>query len=142
MKRVADLADSVREARPGRVLLLAGGRSERGLVVQSLADQLRYLRVDLAAVIAKYIGETEKNLSRLLAPIDNQASILFFDEADALFGRRTDVKDTHDRCADILRAFRSARGLVVLGVDRPDRVPPILREIAQIVPADEYSPPR
>ena len=59
------------------------------------------LRVDLAATASKYIGETEKNLSRVFAPAEASDPILAFDEGDALFGKRTEVKDSHDRFADL-----------------------------------------
>jgi AAA+ superfamily predicted ATPase len=63
--------------------------------------QLDLFRVDLSRVVSKYIGETEKNLSRIFAQIYCSNCVLFFDEADALFGKRTEVKDAHDRYANI-----------------------------------------
>ncbi|NGZ08806.1 MAG: ATP-binding protein [Nitrospira sp. LK70] len=57
-------------------------------------------RIDLSRVVSKYIGETEKNLSRLFDKAENKNWILFFDEADALFGKRTDVRDAHDKYAN------------------------------------------
>lgn len=56
-------------------------------------------RIDLAAVSSKYIGETEKNLTRLVDHAETGNAVLFFDEADALFGKRTGVTDSHDRYA-------------------------------------------
>ncbi|MBC7910202.1 MAG: ATP-binding protein, partial [Pyrinomonadaceae bacterium] len=61
--------------------------------------------VDLSCVISKYIGETEKNLSRVFDDAQESNAILFFDEADALFGKRSEVKDAHDRYANIEIAF-------------------------------------
>ena len=58
-------------------------------------------RIDLSQVVSKYIGETEKNLKRLFDSADISDMILFFDEADSLFGRRTEVKDAHDRYANL-----------------------------------------
>jgi hypothetical protein len=58
-------------------------------------------RIDLSAVVSKYIGETEKNLRRLFDAAHRSSAILFFDETDALFGKRSDVKDSHDRYAHI-----------------------------------------
>ncbi|WP_197510495.1 AAA family ATPase [Tessaracoccus coleopterorum] len=63
-------------------------------------DLLLY-RIDLSAVVDKYIGETEKNLRRLFDAAEGGGAILFFDEADALFGRRSEVRDSHDRYANI-----------------------------------------
>ena len=63
--------------------------------------QLDLYRIDLSAVVSKYIGETEKNLRRLFDAAEDGGAILFFDEADALFGKRSEVKDSHDRYANI-----------------------------------------
>lgn len=76
-------------------------------------------RVDLAAVSSKYIGETEKNLARLLARAETSEAILLFDEADALFGKRTDVRDANDRFANaqtnyLLQRLETFDGIVVL----------------------------
>ncbi len=64
-----------------------------------LANELRLdlYRIDLSAVASKYIGETEKNLRRIFDAADAGAAILLFDEADALFGKRSEVKDARDR---------------------------------------------
>jgi SpoVK/Ycf46/Vps4 family AAA+-type ATPase len=70
-------------------------------------------KIDLSTVVSKYIGETEKNLSRIFTEAETSNSILFFDEADALFGRRSEVRDSHDRYANIeigyLRVLMLAR---------------------------------
>jgi SpoVK/Ycf46/Vps4 family AAA+-type ATPase len=58
-------------------------------------------RIDLAGVVSKYIGETEKNLDRVFSAAQHANAILFFDEADALFGKRSEVRDSHDRYANI-----------------------------------------
>jgi AAA+ superfamily predicted ATPase len=76
-------------------------------------------RVDLSRVVSKYIGETEKNLSRLFDKAENKNWILFFDEADALFGKRTDIRDAHDKYANqevayLLQRIESYDGLVIL----------------------------
>jgi hypothetical protein len=76
-------------------------------------------RIDLSAVVSKYIGETEKNLRRLFDTAEEGGAILFFDEADALFGKRSEVKDSHDRYANIeinylLQRMESYSGLAVL----------------------------
>jgi SpoVK/Ycf46/Vps4 family AAA+-type ATPase len=79
-------------------------------------------RVDLAGVVSKYIGETEKNLRRVFEAAEQSGAILFFDEADALFGKRTEVKDSHDRYANIevnylLQRMEDYRGLAVLATN-------------------------
>lgn len=76
-------------------------------------------RVDLSMVISKFIGETEKNLANLFAKAENKDWILFFDEADALFGKRTNVRDAHDKYANqetayLLQRIESYNGLVIL----------------------------
>ena len=76
-------------------------------------------RVDLSQVVSKYIGETEKNLSRIFDKAELRDWILFFDEADALFGKRTDIKDAHDRFANqeisfLLQRIEDFSGLVIL----------------------------
>lgn len=67
--------------------------------------QLDLYKIDLSRVVSKYIGETEKNLSRIFAEAENSNAILFFDEADALFGKRTEISDAHDRYANIETSF-------------------------------------
>lgn len=66
---------------------------------------LELYRIDLSRVVSKYIGETEKNLRELFAEAENSGSILFFDEGDSLFGKRTEVKDSHDRFANMEAAY-------------------------------------
>jgi hypothetical protein len=74
-----------------------------GVIAQELGLDL--FRVDLSAVVSKYIGETEKNLERIFAAAVGSNAILFFDEADALFGKRSEVKDAHDRYANVETAY-------------------------------------
>ena len=76
-------------------------------------------RVDLSSIVSKYIGETEKNLARLFDEAEHKNWILFFDEADALFGKRTQVKDAHDRYANqevsyLMQRIETFNGLVIL----------------------------
>lgn len=78
--------------------------------------------VDLSGVVSKYIGETEKNLARIFAEAHTSNAILFFDEADALFGKRTEVSDAHDRYANIetsylLQKMEEYQGLVILATN-------------------------
>ena len=87
------------------------------VVAQEL--QLDLYRIDLSAVVSKYIGETEKNLQRIFDAAEVGGAILLFDEADALFGKRTEVKDSHDRHANVevsylLQRMEAYRGLAVL----------------------------
>jgi len=66
---------------------------------------LDLFKIDLSIVVSKYIGETEKNLSRVFADAETSNAILFFDEADALFGKRSEVKDAHDRYANVETSY-------------------------------------
>jgi hypothetical protein len=84
--------------------------------------ELSLYRIDLSAVVSKYIGETEKNLRKLFDVAEDGGAILFFDEADALFGKRSEVKDSHDRYANIeinylLQRMESYRGLAILATN-------------------------
>ena len=79
-------------------------------------------RVDLSTIVSKYIGETEKNLEKLFSKAANRDWILFFDEADALFGKRTEVNDSHDRYANqevsyLLQRVENFNGLVILSTN-------------------------
>src|SRR5690606_38905988 len=80
---------------------------------------LDLVRVDLSGVVSKYIGETEKNLRRIFDAADRGGCVLLFDEADALFGKRSEVRDSHDRYANIevsylLQRIEAFRGLAIL----------------------------
>jgi hypothetical protein len=95
------------------------------MAAEILARQLRLdlYRIDLAGVVSKYIGETEKNLRRVFEAAEQAGAILFFDEADALFGKRSEVKDSHDRYANIeinylLQRMEEYRGLAILATNR------------------------
>ncbi|MEM9446425.1 MAG: ATP-binding protein [Verrucomicrobiota bacterium] len=84
---------------------------------------LPMFRIDLSQVINKYIGETEKNLKRLFDAADASDMILFFDEADSLFGRRSEVRDSHDRFANVeisylLERMERFKGLAILATNR------------------------
>ncbi|NJL86176.1 MAG: ATP-binding protein [Leptolyngbyaceae cyanobacterium SM1_1_3] len=91
------------------------------LAAEVLASDLKLdlYRVDLSTVVSKYIGETEKNLRRIFDAAETGGAILLFDEADALFGKRSEVKDSHDRYANmevayLLQRIESYRGLAIL----------------------------
>jgi hypothetical protein len=94
------------------------------MAAEVIANDLRLslYRIDLSAVVSKYIGETEKNLRRMFDAAENGGAILFFDEADALFGKRSEVKDSHDRYANIeinylLQRMEAYRGLAILATN-------------------------
>jgi ATPase family protein associated with various cellular activities (AAA) len=92
---------------------------------EAVAHALRQdlYRVDLSAVVSKYIGETEKNLAAAFEEAERASAVLFFDEADSLFGKRTEVKDAHDRYANLevnylLQRVETFTGLVLLATNR------------------------
>ncbi len=107
---------------PGvRVLMVGASGTGKTLTAGWIATRLGLplYRVDLAAVTSKYIGETEKNLAELFARAEHAGAVLLFDEADALFGKRTEVKDANDRFANqqtnyLLQRIESFDGIVVL----------------------------
>jgi hypothetical protein len=96
-------------ARTQGLKVLFAGESGTGktMAAQVLAAELglEIFRVDLATTVSKYIGETEKNLDRIFGAAEGSNAILFFDEADALFGKRSEVGDSHDRYANIEVAY-------------------------------------
>lgn len=96
-----------------------------GILANALGIPL--YRIDLALIVSKYIGETEKNLSRLFDEAQSQNAVLFFDEADALFGKRTDVSGAHDRYANqevayLLERIESYPGLVILASNHKENI--------------------
>ena len=106
---------------------LFAGASGTGktMAAEILAAHLKLdlYRVDLSGVVSKYIGETERNLRRVFEAAEQSGAILFFDEADALFGHRTEVRDSHDRYANIevsylLQKMEDYRGLAILATNR------------------------
>lgn len=106
--------------------VLFAGESGTGktMAAEVIANALRLnlYRIDLSSVVSKYIGETEKNLRRLFDAAEDGGAVLFFDEADALFGKRSEVKDSHDRYANIeinylLQRIEAYRGLAILATN-------------------------
>jgi len=132
-----DIARQVRHRATVYELWGFAAKSERGLGISALFAgesgtgktlaaevlacdlDLDLYRIDLSAVVSKYIGETEKNLEQLFAEAETSGAVLLFDEADALFGKRSVVKDSHDRYANIelaylLQRMETYRGLSIL----------------------------
>ncbi len=110
----------------GLAVLFAGPPGTgKTMAAEAIASELQLplYRIDLSQVVNKYIGETEKNLRRLFDAADAADLILFFDEADALFGKRTEVKDAHDRYANLeisylLERMERFKGLAILATNR------------------------
>jgi ATP-dependent 26S proteasome regulatory subunit len=129
---------------------LFAGESGTGktMAAEVIANDLRLnlYRIDLSAVVSKYIGETEKNLRRLFDAAEDGGAILFFDEADALFGKRSEVKDSHDRYANIeinylLQRMESYRGLAILATNMKSALDPaFMRRIRFVVEFRPHGP--
>lgn len=97
------------------------------LVGKSLGQTV--YEIDLSTIVSKYIGETEKNLENLFASAENKNWVLFFDEADALFGKRTEVKDSHDRFANqevtyLMQRIEDYNGMVILASNTKSNIDP------------------
>jgi len=124
--RIDEIIAAAPNRKGGIPVLFAGppGTGKR-MAAEAIAAELGLplYRIDLSGIVSKYIGETEKNLQRLFDAAGGSAAILFFDEADALFGKRTDVQDSHDRYANLevsylLDRIESFEGLVILATNR------------------------
>ena len=129
-----DLAQQLRDVsltarQQGRVTVHFGGPSGTGktMAAEVIAAELGrpLYRIDLSSVVSKWIGETEKNLDRLIDAAAESGAVLFFDEADALFGRRSEVKDAHDRYANqetsyLLRKMENYDGVAIVATATPE----------------------
>ena len=112
--------------RPGYRALFYGPPGSGKTMTASLLGQVtgrEVYRINLASVVSKYIGETEKNLEKVFDMAEDKDWILFFDEADSLFGKRTGIKDSHDRYANqevsyLLQRIEEYSGLVVLSTNQ------------------------
>ncbi|MBB5429130.1 AAA+ superfamily predicted ATPase [Paraburkholderia sp. JPY158] len=117
--------DSVHARTTGVTALFVGpSGTGKTLSAEALARELGLdlYRIDLAGIVSKYIGETEKNLDRVFSAAVHANAVLFFDEADALFGKRSEVKDAHDRYANIevaylLQKMEQFDGLAILATN-------------------------
>ena len=108
---------------PNRIYLASSGTGKT-MTAAFLENHTKkpVYRVDLSLVVSKYIGETEKNLEKVFTKAENKDWILFFDEADALFGKRTEVSDAHDRFSNIetsylLQRLEKFEGIVALATN-------------------------
>jgi SpoVK/Ycf46/Vps4 family AAA+-type ATPase len=143
--KAAALQPIVRQARKGArgVAVLFNGPKGSGktLAAETIARELGVdlMRIDLSRVVGKYIGETEKHLERVFKEAEAGGAVLLFDEADALFAKRSEVKDSHDRYANIevawlLQRLEEFRGLAILATNRRQNIDPaFLRRIRYAV---------
>jgi AAA+ superfamily predicted ATPase len=115
------------------IVALFSGESGTGktMAAEAIANELGLdlYRIDLSMVASKYIGETEKNLRQIFDAAETKECILFFDEADSLFGKRSEVRDSHDRYANIqvgylLQRIESYDGIVILATNLKKNLDP------------------
>jgi len=133
-----------------RILFVGKNRPRRLVAALTLARHLGkdLYRIDLKAAASDYIGETEKNLGRVFEAAKNSRVILFFDEADALFGKGTDVKDCHDRYANIginyllRRARKHARPTILAIGNRTNMIKALTGKFHFIIPIPQPRKPR
>jgi len=99
------------------------------MAAQVIAASLKLdlFRIDLSSVVSKYVGETSQNLERILSRAEHMDIVLLFDEADALFGKRTEVKDAHDRFANtdtnyLLQAIENYQGIAILASNKRENI--------------------
>lgn len=120
----------VRKLRPGLRVLFHGppgtGKSMTAALLGASTGREVY-RIDLSMIVSKYIGETEKNLARVFDRAERRGWLLFFDEADALFGKRGETKDSHDRYANqevayLLQRIESFDGVTILASNLPENL--------------------
>jgi hypothetical protein len=126
----------------GLIVLFTGpSGTGKTMAAEILAGELGLdlYQIDLSSVVSKYIGETEKNLSAIFREAEQSQAILFFDEADSLFGKRTEVKDAHDRYANIevnylLQRVEAYQGIVILATNLQQNLDEaFLRRIQEVV---------
>lgn len=115
----------------GNKVLFTGTDEEDKLLAAGLLAKTynqEVYRIDLPGMVSKYIGETEKNIAKVFDKAENKNWILFFDEADALFGKRTGVRDSHDKYANqevsyLLQRIESYEGLIIVSLNDDDNTP-------------------
>lgn len=125
----------------GVIALFAGGSGTgKTMAAEVLASehQVDLYRIDLAALVSKWVGETEKNLSRVFADAERANCMLFFDECDAMFGRRGEVKEAHDRWANLevnylLQRIEDYSGVVILATNLRQNIDDAFQRRIQVV---------
>src|SRR5262245_12124184 len=139
-KAIDEISAAVKPGAGETVILLTGAGEATEEAAAALSNNLGrdVFEVDLSLITTKFIGETEKNLKRVFAEAKRRNSILVFDEADALFGKRTDVKDAHDRFANIevnylLQRIEEYGGVVILATNHPQEIETAFRRRCHVI---------
>lgn len=124
------LEQSARSSSRGTITVFSGhvgsGKMQAGMDIATRLDA-PFIKVNLKTVVSKYIGETEKNLEKIFNNAKRVGTVLYFDEADALFGKRTNVKDSHDKYANqetnyLLKRSEGHAGLVILATNNRQNI--------------------
>lgn len=129
-KNISKEKSASMKIKPGfRVLFQGASGTGKTLAASLLGKEVKrdVYRIDLGMLLSKYIGETEKNLEKVFDAAAQKDSVLFFDEADALFGKRTDVKDSHDKYANqevsyLLQRMEAYNGLVIVATNMKSNI--------------------
>jgi SpoVK/Ycf46/Vps4 family AAA+-type ATPase len=137
-----------KKLKPGYSSLFYGppgsGKKSTAILIGKEFDKPVY-KIELSKLVSKYIGETEKNLEAVFDAAEKKGWILFFDEADALFGKRTSVRDAHDKYANqeasyLLQRIENYNGLVILATNMKSNIDPaFIRRFNSII---HFSPPQ
>ncbi len=124
----SEISSSINRGKGITAVFTGQDKTSKNMAAEILSNQgssgiLDIIRIDLSKIVQKYIGETEKNLNSIFGSAENSGAILFFDEADALFGKRTDISDAHDRYDNIeldflLQHLEAYPGLVIMATNR------------------------
>jgi hypothetical protein len=146
--RAWGMADRIRRGTAITALFAGPSGTGKTLAAEVIAGDLGLdlYRIDLAGVVSKYIGETERNLRRVFDAAEEGGALLFFDEADALFGKRSEVKDSHDRYANIevnylLQRMEEYGGVAILASNQRHALDPaFLRRLRLVIPFPFPSP--
>jgi vesicle-fusing ATPase len=141
--------DPETDTRGTTALFIGANGTGKAVAAQLLAKSLGsdLLRIDLSEVVSKYIGETEKNIDRLFKDAEATHAVLLFEEADALLGKRSEVKDAHDRYANLevsylLQRIEAHNGLVILVSNHRQNIDPaFLRRLRYVVDFGAHDPP-
>ncbi len=142
------MAERIRRGSATTALFAGPSGTGKTLAAEVVANELGLdlYRIDLAGVVSKYIGETERNLRRVFDAAEEGGALLFFDEADALFGKRSEVKDSHDRYANIevnylLQRMEEYGGVAILASNQRHALDPaFMRRLRFVVPFPFPSP--
>ena len=125
-----NLEQSARSGVRGNITVFSGpSGTGKTMAAEALANRLKtpFIKINLKTIASRYIGETEKNLDKVFNSAQRAGTVLFFDEADALFGKRTNVKDAHDKYANqetnyLLKRSESFSGLVILATNNRQNI--------------------